>query len=818
MAGPDGKARLETPLDERAGFAPPSVPASPAILEPAIGRSAALPDDAFGRTSRGVSTYVPAPPRRQRIRLRSALLEAVATEWERGTTFLFIPVFLAAGAFTYFALGREPAFTEIGASVAVVGLLAWLGRSRLVLNLALAALLCFALGMFFAKIETWRAGTKMLGSEISTRLTGRVALIEHLASGRTRLTVDVIGTERPKLRYVPDRVRVSARSVPDGLTAGEIVVGVARLAPPSGPTRPGGYDFAFESYFDGVGANGFFLKGPERVADAAPADASTRFFALVENLRTGLADHIRAAIDGEAEGEIAAALIAGVRAGIPEDVNEALRRTGLAHILSISGLHMALVAATIMFVLRAGFAFFPGFASRRPVKKYAAGAGLVALAVYLFISGSAVAAERSFIMIGVMLLAVLFDRSALTMRNLAISAIVIIALSPHEVAGPSFQMSFAATAALIGAYAAWSQREERRPSPRTGDGHALLKAARKASGYVAGLAVTSLIAGTATAVFGAYHFQRVSPLGLAANLAAMPIVSVVVMPFALIGMVLMPFGLDQWAFAVMGKGLTAMIAVAEWFSQMSPIDAVGLVPEGAVIVLTLALVLATLPTTWLRIAAVPFLAAGLTIVAMRTLPDALVSEDGRLVAMRADDDSIAVNRTRPNAFTIEDWQRALAAGTVAKPKNETAADLPASVSANEGFHCTDTICMARSAKGALVVHAANAAAAQPFCEIAALIVVDDATAKKACPRGGAMTITKRDLARRGSASVRFHAKADGSIAKIAFAMDEPYRPWHAHRAFSREARGLPPYERKKRPDDRNETNTAGSARPADPAP
>ena len=160
-----------------------------------------------------------------------------------------------------------------------------------------------------------------------------------------------------------------------------------------------------------------------------------------------------AAKSAEAEGEIAAALVAGVRAGIPEDVNEALRRTGLAHILSISGLHMALVAATIMAVLRFGFAFFPDFASRHPVKKYAASAALVALAVYLFISGSAVAAERSFIMIGVMLTAMLFDRAALTMRNLAISAIAIIAVSPHEVAGPSFQMSFAATAALIGAYA-----------------------------------------------------------------------------------------------------------------------------------------------------------------------------------------------------------------------------------------------------------------------------------------------------------------------------------------------------------------------------
>ena len=372
---------------------------------------------------------------------------------------------------------------------------------------------------------------------------------------------------------MPDRVRVSARAIPENLQAGEVVVGVARLAPPSGPTRPGSYDFSFESYFDGIGANGFFLKQPERVAEAVPMEGAARFLALVENLRTSLANRIRTAIGG-AEGEIAAALIAGVRAGIPEDVNEALRRTGLAHVLSISGLHMALVAATIMFVLRAGFALFPGFASRRPVKKYAAGAGLVALAVYLFISGSAVAAERSFLMFGIMLLAVIFDRAALTMRNLAIAAIVIIALSPHEVAGPSFQMSFAATAALIGAYSAWSERGRAVMHAHSPDEGVLAKDRAQDGRLCRGLALTSLIAGTATAVFGAYHFQRISTLGLAANLAAMPIVSLVVMPFALIGMVLLPFGLDQWAFAVMGKGLTAMIAIAEWFSELSPIDTV----------------------------------------------------------------------------------------------------------------------------------------------------------------------------------------------------------------------------------------------------
>ncbi|TIT12583.1 MAG: ComEC/Rec2 family competence protein, partial [Mesorhizobium sp.] len=193
--------------------------------------------------------------------------------------------------------------------------------------------------------------------------------------------------------------------------------------------------------------------------------ATARLASAIEKARESIADHIRGLVGGP-EGEIAAALIVGVRAGIPDEINEAMRRTGIYHIISISGLHMALVAGTIMLLLRGAFALFPDFASRRPVKKYAAAAALVSIAAYLVFSGIVVAAERSFIMLAVMLVAVLFDRAALTMRNLAISAIAVILVSPHEVVGPSFQMSFAATAALVGAYAGWSDyRADRTTAP-----------------------------------------------------------------------------------------------------------------------------------------------------------------------------------------------------------------------------------------------------------------------------------------------------------------------------------------------------------------
>ena len=797
----DGTGGQKT-AGERAHFAAPGE-AAPAPIETAAPTSGA-PMPANIRAKPLVWSRIPADlvPLSGWVAfaLPREVVAALVTEQERGSAFLFVPVFMAAGAVVYFAMDTEPGLTAVAASTVLLGAALVLTRGNQIAAALLAALLLVVAGMGLAKFETWRAGTRMLGAEISTVVTARVAAIEHQASGRVRLTLDLISTDRPTLRHAPERIRASARAVPADLAAGSVVSGAARLFPPSGPLRPGSYDFAFEAYFDGVGANGFFLRDPVIVADAAPASSfGKRFEAFVENARLRLAQRIRERIGG-AEGEIAAALVAGVRAGIPEAVNEDLRRTGLAHVLSISGLHMALVAATIMGALRLGFALFPDFSSRRPVKKYAAVAALAATAAYLFISGAAVAAERSFIMLAVMQVAVMADRAALTMRNLAIAAIVVIAISPHEVVGPSFQMSFAATAALIGAYGWWSERRRGRRGGSTAERGVVYRTIRIGLLYFAAIAVTSLIAGAATTIYGAWHFQRVSPLSLAANLAAMPIVSVLVMPFAVVAMAALPFGLDGIFFDVMGAGLRAMLAVARWFSERSPLDAVGTVPAGAVLWATVALIIATLTTTRLRLISLPFAALAVLLLAGRTLPLVLVAEDGWLVAVALADGRLAVNRGRPNAFTVSDWQRATASADVLKPTDteaDDAADGAAATGAlpdgESGFLCRGEACVARHRSGAVVVHARTTDAALPFCRDAAVIVLENAAAPNPCPPQQAVVILARDLALRGSATVTLSGGAERALVTHPVSM--PLRAWHAHRQFSRTARGLPPYQR-----------------------
>lgn len=746
---------------------------------------------------------VPWPQRTPAVRLSAwpahvaaVIPAALELEQARGTPFLLLPVCLGAGAATYFALPVEPGWPLLSGLMLAVVVLRLALAARRHLAFLCTALLVVCLGLAAGKIEAWRAGTAMLGSSVSTVLTGRVVAVEHQASGRTRLTVDVEATRRPLLRYAPDRIRASARNDP-GVAAGDRIEGVVRLFPPSGPVRPHGYDFAFESYMAGIGATGFFLGDPRRIEAAPDNNVRRQWAARVANMREAIAARIRRHLDGAA-GEIAAALIAGVRAGIPEETNEALRKAGLAHVLSISGLHMALVAGTVMLALRALFAALPGFSSRHPVKKYAAAAALVAASYYLLVSGAAVAAQRSFIMIAVMLVALLFDRAAITMRNLAIAALIIIAIAPHEVVGPSFQMSFAATAALIAAYATWAERASAAPrrdwSPDAGLARRL---ASRAAYYTTGLAMTSLIAGGATTLFAVWHFHRAAPLGLIANLAAMPVVSLIIMPFAVIAGVLMPLGLEGPALRVMGQGISAMVAIADWVAGRTPFDAVGALSPAALLWLTAALIVATIATTRLRWIAVPLAVAGLAALLAGRHPDLLVSEDGKLLALARSDGGLAVSRSRPNGFTVGIWEKSLASERLVKPETSRDAEtspLPgAADGSGEAFVCAADTCVARHSGGAVIVQAATAEAAAPFCAIAAIIIIEDATAKAPCGDSKVLVVTARDLARRGSLAVHFDAGTNQARAQ--FAISEPFRPWHDHRRFSREARGLPPYRR-----------------------
>ncbi|PRD42244.1 competence protein ComEC [Phyllobacterium phragmitis] len=693
-----------------------------------------------------------------------SLTNLFSEEQEHGTRFLFLPVFAAMGAILYFSLPQEPRWSALLSGLSVLVMIRVLAHKRQIAAMVLTFAIAVVAGMLTAKTETIRLATPMLGADITTRVTGRIIAMEQNASGGWRVTLDVLSTARPKLRYAPDRIRVSGRDLPATAEIGSGLTGLVRLRAQSGPVRPGNYDFAFHGYFNGIGANGFFLGTPKGAVIPPPEGFVSHVRLSIAALRQGITESIVSSLEGE-EGAIAAALITGQREGISDETNEALRLSGLAHILSISGLHMALAGGLVMLVVRALIALFPGFAMRHAMKKYAAGAALLASAFYLLLSGSGVAAQRSFVMLGVMLIAVMMDRSAITMRNLALAALIAIVLVPHELVGPSFQMSFSATAALIAAFVWWTGRKRNRAEQALSSSFQAQGFVGKIVASIGATAATSVIAGTASGIFALYHFNNTAPLGLLSNVLALPVISVCVMPFAVLSLIMMPFDLEWAPLQVMGSGISVVKWVAREVASISPDANPGIMPVSTLLLWSAGLVLAMFLKTRLRAISLAFFAAGLFFFMQERGPDLIISDDGRLVALRTESGVLAVNRKRPSRFTIENWQKAYNASDIIKPQPGSATDYP-------GFICEDGVCLAEMRNGQMLAYTNVAEGRKIACAIGDMVILAFPGKNLSCgqkdKQKGKIVITLRDLAIKGTLEIRL-----GDIEQIAPARPMP---------------------------------------------
>jgi len=600
---------------------------------------------------------------RRIARLRRSLPLMLAEEAAYGHAFLFVPVATGAGAVAWFAARQDYAVGPLLVAFVVFALAAVRTRHGTgPFRLVACGLALFLGGMLLADLETRRLHTTILDTPVTTDVTGIVERREADGKGRWRYIVRLQETARPQLRRPPERVSLLSRSRGEPAMIGDAIGGRARLSPPSGPALPGLNDFAFSSYFDGVGAVGFFYGAPRLTAAAGvPKEGAGGISAWLFDLRSQIGARIRATVSGD-PGAFAAAIVTDERRAISQDTTEALRLAGLAHIVAISGLNMALAAGIFFVGVRTVLSLAPAFAQSWPIKKIAAFGALVMVTAYYLISGFGVSAERAYIMMAVILVAVLFDRQSLSLRNVALSALIIIAVSPSEILGPSFQMSFAATAALIAGYEAWQRRRlvsDRVVSRKRR--HRLVTSIAGGSHFLAGIVMTSLIGSVSTTMFSVEHFHRIATYGLAANLAAMPLISFVVMPAGLIAMLLMPFGLDAPFLKVMGLGLEGVIAIARYVAAWGGDVGIGRQHVAFLAVATIGFVLLVLLRTRLRLLGLPFLMAAVSLSWQQTLqprPDLLVSEDGTIVDLIADH-GISTNRARVPDFVYDQWRRAL---------------------------------------------------------------------------------------------------------------------------------------------------------------
>src|SRR5262245_20071847 len=379
-----------------------------------------------------------------------AISQWAQAEMAPGRLMPWLPIAFGTGIVLYFTAEREPALAAGGGLFAAVAVGTILARNRPLAFPLLLAFAALAAGFATATLKSAVLAHPMLRWPAwNVSITGWIEVREERARS-DRIVVKVHSMEGPRLDRLPERVRVSVAkgSAPP---VGSFIALKAKLDAPRAPLRPGGYDFARDLYFQGIGATGFAL-GAIKPAEAPGAPSfRLRYAATVDGIRNAIDRRIRAHLPGDV-GAIASALITGKRDAISPAVNDAMYASSLAHVLSISGYHMAVVAGVVFFVIRALLALAPGLALRRPIKKWAAGAALVAAALYLLLSGAEVATQRAFIMTAIVLVGVMADRQALTLRNLALAALGVMLLAPEAVVHPSFQMSFAATLALVAVY------------------------------------------------------------------------------------------------------------------------------------------------------------------------------------------------------------------------------------------------------------------------------------------------------------------------------------------------------------------------------
>jgi competence protein ComEC len=565
---------------------------------------------------------------------------------ERDRWTLWLPALLGAGIGAYFLLSVEPPLW-LGAALpaaALVGAVAL--RRRPALRLLGFWLTVAALGFGAAELRTATVAAPVLTKRFGpVEVTGRIVQADDLERGG-RLLLEDVSVPGLAADQTPERIRLRVRRDLGDLRPGERVKVRAVLLPPPGPVAPGAFDFQRQAFFAGLGATGYAVAPPVRIEGGAPA---SRFDLWLIDLRQTVNDRIVACIDGPA-GAMASALLTGQRTAIPESDMQAMRDSGLAHLIAISGLNIGLVAGIVFFAVRSLLALAGPVALRFPIKKWAAVAALFATLGYTLLAGQSAPTERSFLMTAIVLLGVMLDRTALSMRLIAWAAAVLLLFNPEYLLGVSFQLSFAATLALIAVYEALRGRLA---PMRDGLGWW-----QRGGIYLAGVLLTSVVAGLATAPYVVFHFGRFAIYGVAANMIAVPLTGFWIMPWGLLAFALMPFGLESLALVPMGWGVEGVLwtarTVASWPGAVTVLPAM---PTYGLMIVTLGgLWLALWRRRW-RLAGLPVIALGLATGLLSRPPDVLIAADGGLMAVRGADGALMLSSARAGRFSAEGWLR-----------------------------------------------------------------------------------------------------------------------------------------------------------------
>ncbi len=559
---------------------------------------------------------------------------------EKDHFFLWIPVLLAAGIAFYFGMTTEiPVWMGL-TCLAISGVTTYYLRHYYIVFLSSLIVTIVFAGFSCAQLRTYYVATNILPYSFGPAgIQGRIVKASPSAKG-IKLTLDNLQISRLRANHVPTRLRLHVNTTKSQVKVGQWVKARAMLKPPPAPSSPGGFDFQRHAYFQQIGAIGFSYGGIEIIEKNQPS-----FLHLFDELRSLIQVRIQSAFDDDHKvvESLAIAFLTGNKQVIDEETHEAVRAAGLAHLLAISGLHIGLVSTIVFFVIRFTLAHIPYLALRYPIKKWAAFGAIFGALFFTLLTGASVPTIRAFIMCTIVLTGVLLDRKAISLRTVAWAAIVILMFFPESLLGASFQLSFAAVIALVAFY------ENRRIDY---DRHASIR-------YVREILNSSLIASCATMPFAAYHFNRITLWGIGANLLAIPLTVFWIMPLGLLSLALMPFGLESYAFKIMGWGIDALLWVAKTTAAL-PYAQVSIpaIPTSSLIIMTLGgLMICFIRSNW-RYSGAGLISLALILSLTTPKPDILILPDGKLSALyNQNNNTIAMSQLRHSSYVRDNWVR-----------------------------------------------------------------------------------------------------------------------------------------------------------------
>ncbi len=659
-------------------------------------------------------------------------------EAEREQLVLWLPVLLGAGVTGWFVLpdsGKWLGFLIGCGAVALIGLAIAGGRlGRVILIAGLVAAAGCAL-------IWWRAenvAAPVLARPAVAAFEAEVLRVEQLpAREMVRLTLaPAAGTDLPG----KVRVNLAIADAPTRLTRGARVRLRARLMPPPEASVPGAYDFARVAWFAGLGATG---KGFAPVEVLKPGVSAGE-------LRARLSAHIESRIAGSGGG-IASALATGDQGAIAESDVEAMQRSGLAHLLSVSGLHVTAVTAAAMFVVLRLLALSPALALRWRLPLVAAGAGAAAAIGYTWLTGAEVPTIRSCVAALLVLLALSLGREAITLRLVAAGAFIVLLLWPEALAGPSFQLSFAAVTAIVALHESprmrrwFSRREE-------GRGRRLLRS-------LGSLLLTGVAVELALMPIALFHFHQAGIYGALANIVAIPLTTFVIMPLEALALLLDVAGAGAPVWWLTARALDLLLWLArETAHAPGAVAALPAMPGTAYALIVVGGLWIALWRTRARWAGGVPLAAGLVWALLTPAPDLLITGDGRHLAIRTPDGGMALLRDRAGDYT----RSMLGENGGVDDELVALADQP-------GAWCSPDICLIEHRAGNRVwrVAATRSAYMVPWAEMMKLCrAVDVVVSDRRLPPGCAPRWLKLDratLARTGGVAIAF---ASGRVTTV----------------------------------------------------